>query len=199
VAGWHHLTNGRPGGDVTAPTPPEAPPAAPQQPAQPPEGQPAAPVDQNVDALPSWAREAITKANREAASYRTQVQELKPRADQFAALEEASKSELQRIQEAHDAERTRAEQFSAEALRMRVALEHGINKDDLDLLGSGTEEQITARAQRIAALHAAQQAVTPTPPPAPNSPTYQPGATPTPPPGSDVAARHAQFFPHRPQ
>lgn len=182
---------------MTAPTDPApTPAAAPQQPAQPPEGSPAATPDQNVDTLPSWAREALTKANREAASYRTQVAELKPRADQFAQLEEASKSELQRIQEAHDAEKTRAEQATAEALRMRVAITHGISADDLDLLGSGTEDQITARAQRIAALHTQNQ--TPTPPPAPNSPLL-PGATPAPAPGDDVGARHAQYFPHRTQ
>lgn len=173
---------------MTAPATPE-PPAA-----TPPEGT-AASADQNVDSLPSWAREAITKANREAASYRTQVQELKPRADQFAALEEASKSEMQRLQEDRDAEKARAESVAAEALRLRVAYEQGVSKENFDLLGSGTEEEITARAQRLAAMQAMQQQMQPTPPPAPNSPVLQPGATPTPPPSADDDALWAQYAP----
>lgn len=140
---------------MSEPTTPEQPaaPAASEQQAQQPVEQ------QNTDDLPQWARDAITKANKEAANYRTQLADLKPKADQFAALEEASKSELQRVQEAQAAAERRAEQAAAEATRYKVAATHGISADHFDLLGTGTEEEISARAEKIAALLAAQQAM----------------------------------------
>lgn len=144
----------------------------------------AAPTEQNQNDLPQWARDTIAKANKEAANYRTQVAELKPRAEQFAALEEASKSDAQRLQDAATAALQQAQEAQSETLRLRVALKHGISEDDFDLLGSGTEEQIAGRAQRIAGLRAAAAAVQ-NQPPAPTSPSrrpveqLRPGATPT--------------------
>lgn len=141
-------------------------------------------VEQNPDDLPQWARDTIAKANKEAANYRTQVAELKPRAEQFAALEEASKSDAQRLQDAATAAQRQAQEAQSETLRLRVALKHGISEDDFDLLGSGTEEQIAGRAQRIADLRAAAVAAQ-VPPTSPTSPSrrpveqLRPGATPT--------------------
>jgi hypothetical protein len=174
---------------MTEPSTPEnVPPAAPAAPEAP-------PAEQDVSQLPPWARDAITKANTEAAKYRTQVRELEPKAQQFTQLEEASKSELQRIQEAHDAAARDRDAAVADRLRLQVALAHGVGADDIDLLGSGTEEEITARAQRIAAMKAAAAPV-PTPPPSGRSrENLQPGATPAPVPDADsVEARHRQFF-----
>jgi hypothetical protein len=172
---------------MTEPSTPEnvPPAAAPEAP----------PAEQDVSQLPPWARDAITKANTEAAKYRTQVRELEPKAQQFTQLEEASKSELQRIQEAHDAAARDRDAAVADRLRLQVALAHGVGADDIDLLGSGTEEEITARAQRIAAMKAAAAPV-PTPPPSGRSrENLQPGATPAPVPDADsVEARHRQFF-----
>ncbi|NUR24984.1 MAG: hypothetical protein HOV83_03900, partial [Catenulispora sp.] len=57
---------------------------------------------------------------------------------------------------------------------------HGIPADHFDLLGSGTEEEITARAEKLASLIAAQHQ-----PPAPAAPQrrpveqLRPGATPS--------------------
>lgn len=137
---------------------------------------------EDVNSLPQWARDSLSKANREAASYRTQVQELKPRADQFAALEEASKSDAQRLQESVAQAQRDAESARAEAIRYKAAATHGIPVEHFDLLGTGTEEQVTANAQKVAALLAAQvAAVTP---PAPVTPgrlsveQMRPGATP---------------------
>lgn len=138
---------------------------------------------QDPSALPQWARDAITKANREAANYRTQVAELKPKADQFSALEESIKSETQRFAEAAEAAKRDAENARAEAIRYKAAATHGISADHFDLLGSGTEEEIVARAEKLAGLLAAQAAAaTPAAPPAPQRrPVEQlrPGATPT--------------------
>lgn len=161
---------------MTAPQPsaPETAPVAPEA--------TAAPTEQNQNDLPQWARDAITKANKEAASYRTQVGELKPLADQFRQLEEASKTEAQRLAEqAANAQRD-AEQARADATRYKVAATYGIGADHFDLLGSGDEATVAARAEKIAGLLAAQATAQPPAPPAqpPRRPVEQlrPGATP---------------------
>jgi hypothetical protein len=144
-----------------------------------PEATPETPAEQDASTLPQWARDAITKANREAANYRTQVNELKPQADQFKALEEASKSEAQRLAEAAQAAQRDAETARADAIRYKAAATHGIAAEFFDLLGSGSEEEVTARAEKIASLAAAQAAAAPVTPPA-TRPVEQlrPGATP---------------------
>jgi hypothetical protein len=135
---------------------------------------------QDPNTLPQWARDAITKANREAANYRTQVGELRPKAEQFAVLEEASKSEAQRLAEAAETATRDAENARAEAIRYKAAATHGIGADHFDLLGSGTEEEIQARAEKIASLVAAQAATTQTASAPATRPVEQlrPGATP---------------------
>lgn len=136
---------------------------------------------QNADTLPAWARESLTKANREAAQYRSQVNELKPLADQFRALEEASKSEAERLAEQAATAQRDAEAARAEAIRYKVAATHNIGVDHFDLLGSGTEEEITARAEKISALLSAQAAITnppATPPVTRPVEQMRPGATP---------------------
>lgn len=115
------------------------------------------------------------------------VNELTPQAEQFRKLEEASKSEAQRQAEAVEAAKRDAETAKAETVRYKVAATHGIPAEHFDLLGSGTEEEITARATKIAALIAAEKAAQPAPPapptgaPIPTRPVEQmrPGATPS--------------------
>lgn len=156
-------------------------PAAPvATPAPAPEATAETPPEQDASVLPQWARDAITKANREAASYRTQVSELKPKAEQFQALEEASKSEAQRLQEAAEAAKRDADEARAEAIRYKAAATHGISADHFDLLGTGTEDEITARAEKIANLLSAQAATAQTVTPPATRPVEQlrPGATP---------------------
>lgn len=160
------------------PTVPETAPVAPEAQQQ--------PEQQDVNSLPQWARDSITKANREAASYRTKVAELQPKADQFTRLEEASKTELQRLQEAQAATAREAEQAKAEAARWQAAATHGIGAEYFDLLGTGTAEELQARAEKLAGLVKAQQAAVAAAaqPPAPGAPPsrpveqLRPGATP---------------------
>lgn len=71
-----------------------------------------------------------------------------------------------RLQEIEDAQRTEAEKIAArqaqaerdrddaraEALRYKAAATHGIGEDYFDLLGSGDEETISGRAERVGAL-----------------------------------------------
>lgn len=151
---------------------------------------------QNLEELPQWARDSLTKANREAANYRTQVAELKPKADQFSALEEASKTEAQRLSETAATAQRDADEARAEAIRYKAAATHGIPADHFDLLGTGTEEEITARAEKLAALLAVQ-AAPPTVPATPVRPLEQlrPGATPGEPVNEEDAVYAALFGP----
>ena len=112
------------------------------------------PEAQDASKLPAWAREALTKANSEAAKYRTQVRDLEPKAKQFDALEQASKSDIERFQEKLAETQREADEARSDAIRYRVATEHGIKAENLDLLGSGTEDEIAARAVRVAAMQA---------------------------------------------
>ena len=65
-------------------------------------------------------------------------------------FEDADKSELDKVAEDRDTERTRADRAESEAARLRAAIKHGLTSDDLDLLGEGTPEEIEARAERLA-------------------------------------------------
>lgn len=120
----------------------------------------------------------IRKANDEAKGLRSRVKELEAYEAKVREIEEAKKSEDQKIQERADAAEKRAQAVEAELLRERIARRHKIDEDDMDLLGSGTEEQIEARAKRIAAKNAAAAAVQATAPPS-EKPVekLRPGAT----------------------
>lgn len=168
------------------------------EPAQPQPEAPPAPVASAQTPETDWQAEARKWEKRSKDNY-DRVQELQPLADQFRQLEEASKSDMQRLQESLEAANRAREETAAEALRMKVAMSHGLSADDLELLGTGSEDQLTARAQRIAQLAAAaaQAAATPTPPPGGRTvPDLRPGAVPSDPPTSlsAVEARHRQFF-----
>lgn len=70
-------------------------------------------------------------------------------AQRLAELEDAQKTEQQRLEDraaAAEAERDTARQ---ELTRLRMAARYGIGEDDLDLLGSGTDDEIEARAKRL--------------------------------------------------
>lgn len=126
------------------------------------------------------AMDKIRKANSEAEGLRRRIKELEPQAQQFKALEDASKSELQRLTEAHATAQKDADTARAEAIRYKAAATYGIGADHFDLLGSGTEDEISARAEKVAALIAAQaaQATTTTKPVTRPVEQLRPGATP---------------------
>jgi len=101
-----------------------------------------------------------------------------------AALEESLKTDAQRLQDAAAAAQRDAETAKTQALRLQVALDHGISKEDLVMLKGSTEEELAQAAQWIAAKNAAAATppVVPAVPPVPGQrPVEQlrPGATPT--------------------
>lgn len=77
--------------------------------------------------------------------------ELKAKAAQLDEIEQANKSEIEKIKDrAAAAERERDEAKSA-ALRLRIAAKHGISDEDADLFLTGTDEAtLTKQAERLA-------------------------------------------------
>lgn len=93
------------------------------------------------------AIEAERKARREAEA---KLKELEPLAAKAKELEDAQKTEQQKLQDALDAAKADGAKATAEAAKLRAAIEHGLSKDDLDLLGNGTPDEIDKRAKRLA-------------------------------------------------
>lgn len=178
------MSEASPQASTPAPTPPPAPtplpaPSPPSTP-PPPAAEDAPPWGEDFDPARAWKK--IQKANAEAAQLRQRVMspEQEKQLAEYQSLVEASKTEQQRQMEALEAASRERDQYRNEALRFRVAAEHGITKEDIGLLGMGDEEQLKANAARIAELRAAAAAAGATPPPTPQRPTEQlrPGATP---------------------
>lgn len=83
--------------------------------------------------------------------------DLKVKAAEYDKAQDAAKSAEQRAAD----EAARAQQSAREATeradRAELGVEHSIGKDFLDLLGGGTREDMSARAQRLGPLLAAQR------------------------------------------
>lgn len=174
-------------------TPPEAPATPEAQPA--PE---APPWGDDFDPARAWHTiQTLREAERERDRLRGQVvtPEQQQQLEEYQALVEASKSEAQRQQEALAAATREAETARADAIRYRAAATYGIPADHFDLLGAGTEQEITARAEKLAGLLGAQAAPQ-TPPPA-GRPVEQlrPGATPAAAPSEDDLVYERLFGP----
>lgn len=72
-------------------------------------------------------------------------------AQRLTEIEEAQKTEQQKLADAAEQARREAAETAAELAKLRAAVKHGLSDDDLDLLGTGTAEEIEARAERLAA------------------------------------------------
>lgn len=120
----------------------------------------------------------INKANSEAKGLRARVKELEALEAKVREYEDSQKSEAEKIQARAELAEKRATSAEADLIRERIARRHKIDEDDMDLLGSGTEEQIEARAKKIAAKNAAAVGAQATAPPS-EKPVekLRPGAT----------------------
>lgn len=67
-------------------------------------------------------------------------------------IEDAQKTEAQRLADRQAEIERERDEARAEGLRYKAAATHGVHPDYFDLLGSGTEEEITARAERVGAF-----------------------------------------------
>lgn len=165
---------------ATAPTPaaPAQEPTQPQQPTETP------PWGDDFDPARAWHTiTQLREREKELAKQPRLSPEQQQQLTEYNRLVEASKTEQQRQQEALAAAQRAAEQSAADAVRYKAAATHSIPADHFDLLGTGTEEEITARAAKLSALLAAQAAASANPAhPAPvRRPVEQlrPGATPS--------------------
>jgi len=72
------------------------------------------------------------------------------KAKQLDAIDDANKTETQKLTEAREAAERTAAEAQAELARHQAALKHGLSTEDLELLGTGTPEEIADRAERLA-------------------------------------------------
>lgn len=121
----------------------------------------------------------IKKANDEARGLRQRIKDLEQYEAKVRADEESQKTESQKIQESATKAEQRALAAETSLLRERVARRHKLDDDDMDLLGSGNEDEIEARAKRIAALKAAAEKPVAVPPSEKPVEKLRPGATST--------------------
>lgn len=103
----------------------------------------------DLDELPDWAREKLTKANREAAKYRTEAKVNADAAKRLAEIEESKKSEEQKAAERIAAAEQRALELEAKANRADVSVETGIPADILAGPGDSSVEALTEFAEKV--------------------------------------------------
>lgn len=184
------------GGTPAVPTPAEAiaagqipaqapaPPALPTAPATPAQaavsGNSAEPTDWEAEAT-KWKALSRQHENKHLAALgfksKDEIAQLREAAQKQADLEEAQKTELQKATEqAKTYEQQIADMRSTNA-RLMAAATHNIPPDLIDLLGSGTDEEINSRAEVLAER---LKAVAPPAPPTSQRPveSLTPGAAP---------------------
>jgi hypothetical protein len=90
------------------------------------------------------------RISRERGKY-ADYDDLRAKAARLAEIEEANKSEAQKLADAKAAAERDRDVAKAEALRLRIATKHGISDEDADLFLTGTDEAtLTKQAERLA-------------------------------------------------
>lgn len=164
-----------PGGPTPtpAPTPADMPPQLPEPAAE----EPKAASGEEVDKL-------LKKLAAENHSLRSKLRETEPLAKKAQEAEEANKTEIQKaVERAQVAENARAE-LEIGFTKLELAVQFGIPVDDIDLIGSGTRDEMEVRAKRLATLNAAARKAAPPPSERPVE-GLRPGAAPEPPKPAD--------------
>lgn len=96
--------------------------------------------------------EQVSKARNDAATYRTRLRELEPKASEYDKLLESQKTEQQRATDAQQAAERRAQDAEREASRLRVALAKGLPPELATRLVGNTDDELTSDADRLLAL-----------------------------------------------
>jgi hypothetical protein len=128
---------------------------------------------------------ALKKARKEAADRRVKIRELEPLANKAREIEEGEKTELQKAQERAEAAEKRDRERQENFDRLDIASTLGIERDNIDLIGSGSREQMEAQALKVKALQDARNAHSSPPPSDRPVEGLRPGASPEPPKQAD--------------
>lgn len=138
-----------------------------------------------TDAKPAQAK--TTDWEAEAKKWEPRAKENFEKAKAYDALVESQKTDAQRMQDALSLAQSEAAEAKSEALRFRLASEHGVPANHAALFLTGTtEEKLTQQAQAYAAM----AANAPQPPPGPRADLSQgaSGGAPSGDPARDFAA-----------
>lgn len=112
---------------------------------------------------PEAARKEIEKLRRESAGWRTKYREAEPQLTEYQQWQESQKTEQQKLLDAKEAAERQLGDLRATNTRLMAAATHNIPPDLIDLLGSGSDEEINARAEMLAErLKAAAPTASPT-------------------------------------
>lgn len=115
--------------------------------------------DENFDPNRAWTLIENLRAEKEKLAARPALTaEQQQQLTEYQRLVEASQTEQERQANALAAAQRQAEQAQAEAIRYRAAATYGIPAEHFDLLGTGTEQEISARAEKLRTLLAAPPA-----------------------------------------
>ena len=143
------------------PTPPVAPvvvtPVTPVE-VKPPWGSP-----EEFDAEKAWA--LITKL-RDQKNDPAAAKKISDLEGKVAAFEDANRTETERVQARAEAAEKTAAEAAVQLARMKAVVKFGLTEDDLELLGTGTAEEIEARAEKLSAR---LKGIAPTTPLAPSA------------------------------
>lgn len=97
--------------------------------------------DDKSDDIPEWAREKLTKANAEAANYRTKLREAEEKLKDAKSLEEVDALITEM--------RTARETAEHDLLVENVALKHDLPAEALEFLKGNTREELEASASKL--------------------------------------------------
>ncbi len=100
---------------------------------------------------PETARKEGERLRKEAAKWRTKYRADEPMAAKARELEEASKTEVQRLAEAQAAAEDRAAQAEQQLLRLQVAADRGLTEAQAKRLVGATREELEIDAEDLLA------------------------------------------------
>ena len=109
-------------------------------------------VDPAVGAAAASTPVVDPPAQGDTTDWKAEARKHEARAKENAAaakrLKEIEQAQMSEAEKAAERERE-AEQLRTENLRLKAANLHGISDENMDLLGSGSEEEVLARAERL--------------------------------------------------
>jgi hypothetical protein len=108
--------------------------------------------------MDAFLKDRVARAERKATEKYADYKDLKAKAAKLDEIEQANLSELEKANGRIATAESDRDTAKAEALRLRIAVTHGISLDDADLFLTGTDEEtLTAQAKRLSD-RAAEQA-----------------------------------------